>query len=299
MHHITELLAARASAASSSILLVAGPTAVGKTGLCVDLAERVGGEIISADSRQVYRGLDIGTAKPTREERRGIPHHFIDELELGEPFSAGAFARAAEARIDDVRARGRVPIVTGGSTLYIEALVRGIVDVPEVDPAVRLALTAELEANGAELLWDELLACDPQTAATMDPTKTQRLVRALEVARGTGRTLSDFRAEQPAPRHTYDVVVLARPRDVLVQRIETRIAAMLEAGLLDEVRGVLDAGHDAETNALQTIGYREPIRHLRGEIDYDEMVRLLERNTRRYAKRQRTWFRRYPEWLEL
>ena len=276
--------------------VLTGPTAVGKTAISLRLAEELGAEIISADSRQIYRELTIGTAKATSEERACVPHHFIDELDLGMPFSAGQFAQQAYQRIEDILSRGRIPLIVGGSTLYLHALQFGLADVPPIDPAVRTGLEERLLAEGSETLFNELSDVDSASAATLDQTKTSRLVRALEVFYGTGRPLSAFQAEQEAPPYAFEVTVLARDRAELYERINQRVDLMLEAGLLDEVKHLLAQGFDPSINALRTIGYQEPIAHLRGDIPYQEMVRLIKRNSRRYAKRQMTWFRRYPSY---
>ena len=278
-----------------------GPTAVGKTAVGLDLAERIGGEIVSADSRQVYRQLTIGTAKPSPEELARAPHHFIDELDLSEPFSAGRFAEAASERIAQILARGAVPIVEGGSTLYIEALLHGLADVPETSAATRARLMQRLETEGADALFRELRGLDPASAATMDATKTQRVVRALEVYEDTGRPLSSYHAQRQAARFRFVPIVLTRPRAVLYDRINQRVDRMLDAGLVAENRRFHETLPPSGLNPLRTIGYREPMAYLRGEIDYDEMVRRLKRNSRRYAKRQLTWFRRHDEyrWLDL
>lgn len=284
-----------------AFLILTGPTAVGKTDLSLRLARHLQAEIISADSRQVYRQLDIGTAKPSIEERAGIPHHFIDELDLDEPFSAGAFEREANARIRAILDRGRVPLVVGGSTLYLHALKHGLADIPPVGDDIRAAIQARLVDEGPEALYRELATVDPASAERMDPTKTQRLVRALEVYHGTGRPLSSFHAVKPTVPFRFRTVVLYRERENLYRRIEHRVDAMLRDGLLDEVGNLLDQGYDPSLNPLQTIGYQEPIAYLRGDLGYDEMVDLLKRNTRRYAKRQMTWFRRDDEniWLPV
>ncbi len=283
------------------VLALLGPTAVGKTALALALAERLGGEIVSADSRQVYRPLTVGTAKPSLEELARVPHHFIGELELDERFSAGRFAEAAEARIADILGRGRVPLVAGGSTLYLESLLHGLADVPETSAATRARLMARLRDEGGAVLYDELEKLDPASAATMDATKTQRVVRALEVLHDTGQPLSHYHAHRRQPAFSFVPVVLTRPRPVLYERINRRVDWMLEAGLLDENRRLLEAGVSPTLNPLRTIGYREPMAHLQGEIGYDEMVRRLKQNTRRYAKRQLTWFRRHEayRWLDL
>lgn len=280
--------------------ILTGPTAVGKTDLSMDLAEDLNAEIISADSRQIYRELSIGTAKPDRDTLRHVRHHFIDERSLGEPYSAGIFHTEAYARISDILERGHVPLVVGGSTLYLHALKHGLAQIPPVPGSVRKRMRRRLETEGAEVLYDELLRVDPRAAATMDSTKSQRIIRALEVHETTGRTLSSYHDEQTPPPYSFRTVVLHRNRAQLYARINERTDAMLAQGLLDEVRRVLDAGHDLSVNPLRTIGYQEPIAFLRGEISRDEMVRLIKQNTRRYAKRQLTWFRRDSEnvWID-
>ncbi len=282
-------------------LTITGPTAVGKTALSLDVAERLNAEIISADSRQVYNELTIGTAKPAEDALRRVPHHFIGERSLHEPFSAGAFAEAANARIRDIRSRGRQPLIVGGSTLYVHALQEGLADIPAVDDEVRAHLEQRLEEEGNEALYRELEAVDPVQAESADPTKTHRVIRALEVYHATGRPLTYYHENQPEPPFTYETVVLHRDREELYARINRRVDRMLDEGLLEEVRAVMQLDDvRLDEPPLSTIGYREPIQHLQGEIEYDEMVRLIKRNTRRYAKRQLTWFRRYDHyrWMD-
>ena len=281
------------------IPVIVGPTGVGKTDLSLVLAEDFGCEIVSADSRQIYRELTIGTAKPSPRDLQRAPHHFINELTLDQEFSAGRFADEADARIKQILARNRWPLVVGGSTLYISALQKGLGNVPRVDPSVRKGISKRLTREGADALYRELEEVDPQAAATMDATKTQRLVRALEVIEATGKPISSFQKQQHTPRFSYRTVVLYRERAELYARINERTDLMLEAGLLAEVQSVLDAGFDPSLNALRTIGYREAIAHLKGDIDVGTMRDLIAQNTRRYAKRQLTWFRRFPEydWL--
>jgi len=286
------------SSAQEPFLTIVGPTAVGKTEISLEVADRLNAEIISSDSRQVYRELTIGTAKPSPEAQSRVPHHFIGERNLQEPFSAGTYAEEAHDRIRDVLDRGHVPIVVGGATLYIHALQYGLADVPDVDDEVRAWLEERLEQEGPEPLYEELKEVDPTQAEKADPTKTQRVIRALEVYHGTGMPLTHYHENQPDPPFTFTTVVLNRDREVLYDRINRRVDHMLERGLLDEVREVMEIeGVQLDEPPLSTIGYREPIRHLRGEIEYDEMVRLIKRNTRRYAKRQLTWFRRYDEYV--
>lgn len=280
-------------------IILTGPTAVGKTDVSLSLAEYLNAEIISADSRQIYKELTIGTAKPSDSELARVPHHFISERTLDQPFSAGAFAQEAHARIDDMLVRGRVPLIVGGSTLYLYALQFGMADIPPVDASVRQQLEERLKHEGADALYAELLHVDPAFAETLDPTKSQRLVRGLEVYHATGRPLSTYFDEQAPPPYQFRTVVLRRERDALYQRINKRVDVMLEMGLMNEVQHILGAGFSHTLNPLRTIGYQEVIAHLNGAYDYQEMVRLLKRNTRRYAKRQLTWFRRFPsfEWF--
>lgn len=287
---------------SGPFLTITGPTAVGKTELSLDVAEALDAEIISADSRQVYRELTIGTAKPGEEALERVPHHFIGERSLHEPFSAGTYAEEANARIRDILGRGKQPLIVGGATLYLHALQYGLADVPDVDDEVRAQLEARLEREGKAALYEELKEVDPAQAEKADPTKTQRVIRALEVYHGTGKPLTYYYENQPEPPFAYTTIVLNRDREKLYDRINRRVDRMLEAGLMDEVRTVMEInGVQLDEPPLSTIGYREPIQYLQGEIeDYDEMVRLVKRNTRRYAKRQLTWFRRYDEyaWME-
>ena len=279
-------------------LCIVGPTAVGKTALSLSLARQWDAEIISADSRQIYDELNIGTATPLPDEQGDVPHHFINERSLHDgPYSAGAFADDANARIRQILARGRVPIVVGGSTLYIHALQEGLADIPDVDDAVRNRLEARLEAEGKQALYDELCRIDSTQADKADPTKTHRVMRALEVYHGTGRTLTSYYENQPEPPFTYRTIVLNRDRQRLYDRINQRVDRMLDTGLLDEVRAVMEGPAALDEPPLSTIGYREPIQHLQGAYDHDEMVRLMKRNTRRYAKRQLTWFRRYDDYI--
>jgi len=289
------------SSSEGPILTIAGPTAVGKTDFSLSVAEELNAEVVSADSRQVYEELTIGTAKPSPQALDRVPHHFIGERTLQEPFSAGTYAEEANQRIRDILDRNRSPLVVGGATLYLHALQYGLADVPDVGDEVREWLEKRLEEEGPEALFDELQEVDPTQAKKSDPTKTQRVIRALEVYHGTGKPLTYYHENQPEPPFSFTTIVLNRDRDELYERIDTRVDQMLEAGLLDEVRKIMDIdGVQLDEPPLSTIGYREPIQHLRGEIDYAEMVRLVKRNTRRYAKRQLTWFRRYDEytWMD-
>ena len=283
------------------IITLTGPTAVGKTALSLELAAILDAEIVSVDSRQLYKELNIGTAKPDQAELAAVRHHLISERSIGEPVSAGQYAELAEGRIDTLVKAGVSPLLVGGSTLYLHALQHGLSNIPPIPNSIRDELNTRLSEQGTSQLYQELTKLDPHAAATMDPTKSQRILRALEVYYGTGKPLSSFHHDQPPPRYTYITFVLSRDRDHLYQRIEQRVNLMLEEGLVEEVEQLMNTGFDTALPVFRTIGYQEVIAHLQGDYPYDEMVRLIKRNTRRYAKRQLTWFRRFDEyhWIDL
>jgi tRNA dimethylallyltransferase len=274
-----------------AVLCIVGPTASGKSSLALLLAKSLHGEIISADSRQVYKYLDIGTAKPTTAQRRQVKHHFVDLLDPDEPFSAGEFGRKGRETIDDIFRRKKVPIAVGGSGLYVKSLIDGFFDVPSANNEVRRQLYKRLENEGAEALLDELWDIDRVSAARMLQSNTRRIVRALEVYELTGIPLSKLQDQRIRIDFTPLMIGLEWDRKALYDRINKRVETMLQAGLLDEVRDLLARGYSEAKNSLQTVGYQEAISHLKGKIDYETMVELIKRNTRRYAKRQLTWFR--------
>lgn len=279
------------------LLVITGPTAVGKTALCVELARRLGTEIVSADARQVYRELSIGTAKPTREEMQGVPHHFIDSHSITETYTAGQYERDALRVLDGLFGRYPVVILTGGSGLYLKVVTEGMDTLPDPDPALRETLRRRLETEGLGTLLAELERADPAYFAQVDRQNPVRVLRALEVIRQTGQPYSSLRTGTKAERPFRTLgICLTRPREELYARIDARMDQMLAAGLVDEVRKLVPF---REHNALQTVGYQEVFGYLDGTYDFDEMVRLLKRNSRRYAKRQLTWFRNqggYREW---
>jgi tRNA dimethylallyltransferase len=283
------------------LLTIAGPTAVGKTALCIQLAQHFHTEIVSADSRQFFRELSIGTAKPTPEEMQGVPHHFINSHSIGEDYSAGRFATDCQAVLAQLFQQHSVVILTGGSGLYVQAVTDGLDELPSVPPEVRAQLHAELAAFGLPHLVAELAETDPVAHARIDQQNHQRVVRALEITRATGRPFSSFHTAAPPPENPLFrnvKVALIREREVLYQRINLRVEHMLAAGLLNEVKSVLPYRHH---HALQTVGYQEIFGFLDGAYDWAEAVRLLQRNTRHYAKRQLTWLRRDPayQWVDL
>jgi tRNA dimethylallyltransferase len=258
------------------------------------LAEELGGEIINADALQVYRGLDIGTAKPGVEERARIPHHLIDILEPHERYSAGDFARWAHEAIAEIRGRGRRPIVVGGSGLYLRALFEGISPIPPGDPEVRQALRDRLEAEGLPALAAELRSVDPETAARIGPGDAQRILRALEVAIVCGEPLSVYISRQPfgSQRIAATRVGLTLPRGILYDQIAERVVRMVEKGWVEEVAGLLSGGLSADLPAFQAIGYRQLVQYLEGTWSLDRAKAETIRATRRFAKRQETWFRK-------
>ena len=279
------------------IVVVCGPTAVGKTAAAIDLSLRLGGEIVNADSMQVYRRMDIGTAKPTAAEQARVRHHLIDVADPDESFDAARFARLGRAAIDDITARGRMPIVAGGTGLYIKALLYGLAREAPADPDVRHALMREAEAEGAPALHRRLEAVDAATAARVHPHDALRIVRALEVYTLSGRPLSEHHrrhAFADAPYAPFKIG-LDMAREPLYARIEARVEAMLAQGLEDEVRDLLARGYGEDLKSMQSLGYRHFCACIAGRTDRAGAVATLKRDTRRFAKRQFTWFRADPE----
>ena len=274
------------------LVCVVGPTASGKTALGLEVAEVLGGEIVSADSRQVYRRLEIGTAKPSAAERARVRHHCLDLVDPEETFDVARFRAAAAAAIADVERRGRVPVVVGGTGLYVRALLGGLCPAPPRVAALRESLARIVRAEGAPALHRRLGMLDPASAARIAPRDAVRSVRALEVALTTGRRLSEWQAAHGFREAPYEALVigLARPADELAARIDTRARAMVAAGLLDEVRA-LGARIPIDAPAFGAVGYREMLACVGGEVDLEAALAAMVRATRRFAKRQRTWFR--------
>lgn len=279
------------------LFAVMGPTASGKSALAVALCQRLGGELVTVDSAQVFRGLDVGTAKPTPEERAAVPHHLIDVIEPTEQWSAAQFAAAADEVIAEVRARGRVPILCGGTGLWMRALVRGIFEAPDIDPEVRARIRGELLTLGPVALHARLAAVDPEAAGRIQPTDPQRIGRALEVYETTGTPISALQAEHGFREDRYRLigVALEWPRDALNARIEARARAMYARGMVEETAAALANGVPPDAPGLAIIGYRDAVRLLAGEIDRAEAERSTVVATRRYAKRQRNWFNHEPD----
>ncbi len=272
------------------LIILAGPTASGKTSLSIELAKRLGGEIISADSMQVYRGMDIGTAKVTKEEMDGIPHHLVDIIEPSEPWNVMRFCELAAAAINDICDRGRIPIVVGGTGFYIHALAYGAeFDEEPDDPALRKSL----EQLSEEALHEKLQAVDPEAAAAIHPNNKKRVIRALEYFEHTGEKISALNArlkQKPSP-YQLAYLVLDWPRSVLYERIDRRVDLMMEAGLLEEVKRLQSQGFTKDMVSMKGLGYKEILDYLDGAYSLEDAVYILKRDTRHFAKRQITWWK--------
>jgi len=275
------------------IIVIGGPTASGKTQLAIDWALKLDGEIVSCDSRQIYKFMDIGTAKPTLEERSLIPHHLVDLIYPDETMTAGEFQKLAREIIKDIHSRGKVPFLVGGTGLYIRSVIRDIVFPPKVDEYYRKFIKDRINREGLGSVYNELCKIDPVTAGKISPNDEIRITRALEVYYATGTPISFYRKGIDVDYPEYEVIylVLNPPRDILYRRIEERVDKMIQLGLVEETRHLLDVGYSPELSSLQTLGYREIIKYLKGMYDLESAVEEIKKETRRYAKRQSTWFR--------
>ena len=281
------------------LLVLVGPTAVGKSAAAVELALRAGGEIVCADSRTVYRGMDVGTAKPTPSMRARVPHHLLDVADPQEVFTVWDFQRLAREAIAAIRGRGRVPLLVGGTGLYVRAVVDGLV-IPQVPPDwTTRRMWEEEERQQPGVLYRRLAELDPEAARRIPPQNLRRVIRALEVVVRTGQRFSELARREGGEEAVQ--VGLTVDRNVLYGRIRRRIHEQLQAGLVDEVRALLSRGLDPSLPALQGLGYKELVPYVLGQVSLPEAVRVLERNTRRYAKRQWTWFRADPRirWVDV
>lgn len=273
------------------IIVIVGPTCSGKTKLSLVLAEKLGTEIISADSRQVYKKLDVGTAKPEKEELKKIRHHFVDELKPEAEFNASKFAAKAEKIICALLNDKKIPIVTGGSGLYIKALIDGISETADTDDDIRTELLTLRREYGNEYLYNELKKVDNVSAETMLPQNWKRVIRALEVYRTTGKPIWKHHQEQNrSHRFNFNQIGLLWDREKLYKNIETRVDKMIDLGLVDEVKLILETGYSPNLNSLNTVGYKEIIDYLDNKVSLHRATELIKRNTRRFAKRQMTWF---------
>ena len=279
------------------IIIICGPTGIGKTSVAIKIAENVNGEIISADSMQIYRHMDIGTAKPTQAEQGRARHHMIDIVNPDEHFDAALFSRIAHDKVLKLDARRIVPVVAGGTGLYIKALIHGLFGADPADPDIRTRLKGEVDAHGAGFLYERLAESDPDAAERIHPNDTYRIIRALEMVEATGKTISKHHGEHRFADKRYKVlkIGLQIEREALYDRINQRVDAMIEKGLVDEVRGLLERGYSQDLKSMQSIGYRHMVDFIKGRVLLDETIRTLKRDTRRYAKRQMTWFNADPE----
>ncbi|HEY6192435.1 MAG TPA: tRNA (adenosine(37)-N6)-dimethylallyltransferase MiaA [Bacteroidota bacterium] len=287
---------------SRRVPVLVGPTASGKTSVSLLIAAQLGAEIISADSRQVFRCMDIGTAKPSLADRARVHHHFVDTLNPGEEFNAGEYGVRGRELIGKLFLRGKVPLVVGGSGLYVRALVDGFFEgVVPADPELRSGLSDRLRDEGAQTLLEELRKIDPAAASRMLPSNTRRIIRALEVYKLTGTPISELQKSRAAIPFVPVFAGLQWNRKELYARINRRVDSMIANGLVEEVKALIAAGSPFGANALKTTGYQEVFAYLAGELTLDEMVPLIKRNSRRYAKRQLTWFRRDERirWFEV
>ena len=283
------------------LVVIAGPTGVGKTAVAAALARRVAIEVVSADSRQVYRGMDVATGKPSAETRRQVVHHLVDVVDPDDRYQAARFRDDAATAIEAIRARGHLPVVVGGTGLYVRALVRGLDPAPPADPAFRRELASIAAAEGRASLHARLSVAAPAVARRLHPNDHVRVVRALEMARAGASTLVQERWRSPVESYDVTYLGLTMDREALARRLASRAAAFVDAGLRAEVERLLECGYDPSLPSLQSIGYREFVRVVRGGLDPAEALRLMQRDTVRYAKRQWTWFTREPgiEWIDV
>ena len=285
------------------IIVVCGPTASGKTALAVELAKARGGEVVSADSMQIYRRMDIGTAKPTMEEMQGIPHHMIDIIDPAEDFSVARYVDMAAERVDDILARGKLPIVAGGTGLYIDSLLSGrTFSAFSPESPLRGELEGRIRAEGGQALLDELAKVDPESAARLHPNDEKRIVRALEVYLTTGKTITRHNAETLAIPPRYEALTLNlsyERREDMWHRIDKRVDVMMAQGLVEEVRALLDSGVPDKCTAMQAIGYKEMVHAVRVTGDYAAGAEEIKLRSRQYAKRQLTWFKRNTQARQL
>jgi len=281
------------------LIFLLGPTAVGKSELAIELALGIGGEIVSADSMQIYRGMDVGTAKPLLKERRGILHHLMDVLDIHERCDVARFRKLAHTAILDIRKRGAQPIIVGGSGLYVRALTQGLFEGPGRNEKVR----ADLDELDTKALHERLKEMDSDAAARIKPQDRRRMIRALEFFMTTGQMISTVQIQwnQEGDKMGYQLIVLNRPRVELYRRCDARVEAMFSSGFIDEVRDLMERGLKNSPTAAKAIGYREVMQHLSGELALNETIECVKKSTRNFVKRQLTWFRREPnvKWMDL
>ncbi|WP_173046325.1 tRNA (adenosine(37)-N6)-dimethylallyltransferase MiaA [Nitrospira sp. KM1] len=285
------------------LVVILGPTAVGKSSVALEVAKHYDSEILTADSRQVYRRMDIGTDKPLPHERQGVIHRLIDLVNPDESFNAGVFRRMAAECIRDLHGQGRLPLLVGGTGLYVRVLLQGLCEAPPSDPYLRSELLRQADEQGGDAFFARLAEIDPVYASKLHPRDTSKVLRAIEVYELSGRRMSEFHGTHAFGERPYCTLIvgLDRSRSALYRRIEDRIDRQLECGFVQETQQLLAQGYRRDCAAMKGLGYRQVAAYLAGEYDYDEMVRQFKRDTRRFAKRQLTWFRQEPEveWLMI
>jgi len=279
------------------VIIICGPTGIGKTSVAIKIAEAINGEIISADSMQIYRHMDIGTAKPAPAELAMARHHMIDIVNPDEHFDAALFSGIAHDKVLKLDKERIIPIVAGGTGLYIKALIHGLFSADPADPDTRIRLRGEADAHGTGFLYKRLAESDPVAAGRIHPNDTYRIIRALELTEATGKTISKLQGKHRFADKRYKVlkIGLQMEREALYDRINQRVDVMIEKGLVNEVRGLLERGYSQDLKSMQSIGYRHMVDFIKGRVLLDETIRTLKRDTRRYAKRQMTWFNADPE----
>ena len=284
------------------LIILTGPTAVGKTDLSIQLAKAVDAEIVSADSMQIYKYMDIGSAKVTEEEMQGVKHYLVDEIEPDMPFSVSEYKRMAEEYIDEISSRGKNVIVTGGTGLYLNSLIYDMdFGKSDANQELRDKLNKELEENGPAYMYEKLVSLDKDAAERIHPNNTKRVIRAIEVAM-SGEKMNDFSKDlRYNKKYRPIIIVLNRDRQALYDRINLRVDIMLKNGLIEEVKGLLEKGYTKDMISMRGIGYKEIIKYFDGEYTLEEAIEIIKRDSRRYAKRQLTWFRRYEDakWFEI
>ncbi|MBU6431679.1 MAG: tRNA (adenosine(37)-N6)-dimethylallyltransferase MiaA [Nitrospirae bacterium] len=285
------------------VVVMVGPTAVGKSRVAIEVAKAFETEVLTADSRQVYRGMDVGTDKPLPEERQSVPHRLIDLVNPDESFNAGVYRRRALDEIERLYRDRRLPLVVGGTGLYVRTILKGLCDAPPTDPIVRAALRQEARDQGHDRLYARLVAVDPVAAARLHPRDESKVLRALEVYQLSGRRMSEFQQEHGFAERPFSALIIGLNRDraALYRRIEERIDWQLAHGLIEETEQLLAQGYQRDSAAMKGLGYRQVAEHLAGEYDAAEMVRRFKRDTRHFSKRQMTWFRKEPgiQWLMI
>lgn len=296
-------LSPQPSSREKPLIVLVGPTAVGKSRIAIPLAQALKTEILTADSRQVYRGMDIGMDKPPVAARGGVPHRLIDLVEPDQPFNVGEYRRLALVEIARLHQDGRVPLLVGGTGLYVRAIVRGLWEGPPADWAYRHRLRDHARTEGAESLYRQLVQIDPDLATRLHPRDEVKIIRGLEIYHVTGRRLSDLHREHAFAEKPFSTLMigLTRERQELYRRVDARVDEQLAEGLVEETRRLLSQGYDRGLGSMKGLGYRQILGYLAGDVSYDEAVRLLKRDTRHFAKRQFTWFRKEPGivWVQI